>query len=304
VAEAKPEPTAKPAARSKADETQPIADDRDGGDTFDLAAELRDAFEEADEPDANEDSGVLSTVEDGFASIFSEFKKGVSATLTDTDTETRYDLGIAYREMGLYEDAIGEFRVCLTSPDRIVDALTMMGLCALDLGRPADAVSHFEQALAGNELDDAARAGLSFDLGRAFEQTGDPVRAKAAYEAVAEVDPDFPEIQERIQALAYADSSPNLQTAVPAVPAEDEGFESFDDLTAEAEADTDPATESFESFDDVLTEAEAVIDDAEPVEEAATLEPEPEPAAEETPPPDDPAPERPSRGRKKKISFV
>ncbi|MGH0037773.1 MAG: tetratricopeptide repeat protein [Myxococcota bacterium] len=320
AAEPEPEPVAEEPVRSQADETQPIAHESQAAEdeaTFDLAAELRDVFDDGEEEDPNAQSGVLSTVEDGFASIFSEFKKGVSATLSDADTETRYDLGIAYREMGLYEDAIGEFRVCLTSADRMVDSLTMMGLCALDLGRPSDAVSHFEQALAGDELDDTRRAGVSFDLGRAFEQAGDAVRAKAAYESVAEIDPDFPEIQERIQALAYADSSPNLQVDVSAPADDDEGFESFEDLTAEAEADdVEEQAEAFESFDDVVSEAEAAIDDAEPMEPEATAEPEPSVPAEEAEPeaatepdpdppePDDPGPSRPARGRKKKISFV
>ena len=52
----------------------------------------------------------------GSKSIFSDFKKGVSATLDKGDVDTRYDLGIAYREMGLFEDAIGEFKICLEAP--------------------------------------------------------------------------------------------------------------------------------------------------------------------------------------------
>ena len=78
-------------------------------------------------------SAVLSTVEDGFESIFSDFKKGVSATLDAGDYDTRYDLGIAYREMGLFEDAIGEFKICLEAPGRRFDSLYLMGLCARDL---------------------------------------------------------------------------------------------------------------------------------------------------------------------------
>jgi len=310
---ARPAPAAK---RSRADDTQPMREPQGGSaqaavaadsgdeDTFDLAAELRDAFEE--EADANEESGVLSTVEDGFAAIFSEFKKGVSATLSEADTETRYDLGIAYREMGLYEDAIGEFRVCLVSPDRMVDSLMMMGLCALDLGRPSDAVSHFQQALAGDELNDTRRAGVSFDLGRAYEQLGDAARAKSAYEAVAAIDPDFPEIQERIQALAYADSSPSLDTRLAAPAMADGEYESFDDLLGDAEeVEEAPEAEAFESFDDVLSEAEVVEDEPDPPAPApppAAAKPAPAspPEPEKTP---DPGPSRAGRGRKK-ISFV
>ena len=90
---------------------------------------------------------MLSTVEDGFGSIFSDFKKGVSETLADGDYETRFDLGIAYREMELFEDAIDEFRICLDSPTRRFDSLYLMGLCARDLTRFGEAMNHLEQAL-------------------------------------------------------------------------------------------------------------------------------------------------------------
>ena len=107
----------------------------DDGDSFDLREALADVLSDDEElPGGDDASGTLSTVEDGFGSIFSDFKKGVTATLGEGDFETRYDLGIAYREMGLFEDALGEFRVCLDSKARRFDSLHLMGvLCARSL---------------------------------------------------------------------------------------------------------------------------------------------------------------------------
>jgi len=276
------------------DETQPLASTQpaasspepaaspDPGDTFDLAAELRGALED-DEPDPAEQSGsVLSTVEDGFAAIFSEFKKGVSQTLSEGDTDTRYDLGIAYREMGLFEDAIGEFRVCLQDPSRRVDSLNMMGLCALDLGRAQDAVNHFEQALAGEGVDESARAGLHFDLGRALEACGESERARDAYQVTAAFDADYQDVRERLRALE-----------------EGESYESFDDLTGEDDA----SEETFESFDDVLTAAELEDEDAEDATDAEPLDAEPLDPEPEPGPGDDPGSSGSGR-RRRKISFV
>ena len=285
-----------------------------GDDGFDLVAELRDVLAEDDESEsgANGEATVLSTVEDGFASIFSEFKQGVSETLSEEDYETRYDLGIAYREMELYEDAVGEFRMCLDSEARRLDSLHMMGLCALDTGRYRDAVNHMEQVLTAPELPSEMRAGLQFDLGRAFQALGDLARARSAYESVREADASFPGIDEKLAELEPADAGGPSEAETEA------GLESFDDLIAAAEAETESNPEEaevFESFDDVITDVESMAVDPPSADAPAPLEetpPEPEPRAE----PSSPAGKRPDPNadsasqsnprsrRKKKISFV
>jgi hypothetical protein len=235
--------------RQHGDETASGAsseEQEDAGDdgTFDLAAELREALEDEEATGSEE---VLSTVEEGFTSIFSEFKKGVNQTLSDEDHETRYDLGIAYREMGLLDDAVVEFRLCLESPERRIDSLHMLGLCSLDAERGSEAVGYLEQALASSEVEEERRSGLYFDVGRAFESVGDLSRARASFEAICV--PDFPGVAERLAALDDAESSE--------VTSAHDGAE----VTAEAE-------EEFESFDDMVAEVEAM--DA--LEQTATVE--------------------------------
>jgi len=285
-------------------EPEPIVAAADDGDSFDLAAELAGAFEEANAPDAadeaenSETQSVLSKVDDGFESIFSDFKKGVSASLEEGDFETRYDLGIAYREMGLYEDAIAEFRVCLDSANRRLESLHIMGLCALDLGRPADAVNHLEQALATVDLAEDRKIGIYFDLGRCHEAAGDPARAEGVYLEVKSLDAKFPGIDERLESARSGGG------AAPIELADDEGgLENFDDLFSDEGAD-EASGESFESFDDVITSAEADgLTEAEPIDDdddVATAELE-IPADVD----DDPATDSGTSGRrKKKISFV
>ncbi len=264
----------------------------DPGETFDLREALADVLEDGAPAEPSGDtSGVLSTVEDGFESIFSDFKKGVSATLDAGDYDTRYDLGIAYREMGLFEDAIGEFRVCLDSPERRFDSLYLMGLCARDLSRWEDAVSHLEQALALPEIPEERMAGVYFDLSVAQEGAGDRERACASARRVLELEPDFPGASERLAALEAGES------AMPEVGSGGDGYESFDDLFDGDDADDSPddtvpdaePAEALESFDDVVSDAETVLEEAE-VEE--------DPAATTNP--------GDSRGKsgRKKISFV
>ena len=137
--------------------------------------------------------------------------------------------------------------------------------------------------LATQGLPDERRMGLTFELGRACEATGDLARARTSYQRVAEVEPSFPGIKDRIAAL---DSGGGGAAAPEAVG--QESFENFDDFTNPSADEGYPEesdTESFESFDDVLT------------------------AGDEMPAADPGAAESKSSGgkkppRKKKISFV
>lgn len=200
---------------------------------FDLAAELSDDLEAPRSEPATEAPGEAT--EESLEAIFAEFKRGVERTLTAADHETHYDLGIAYREMGLFEDAIAEFRIALESPERKLDCLHLLGLCARDSKRPRDAIAFFQQALSADELPMERRIGIGFDLGIAFEEAGDTAAALEAFDAVHEVSPEFPGLAERLDSLRALGTLAAAPPA-PGPEAEAEVFESFDDLIADAEA--------------------------------------------------------------------
>jgi len=310
VAAAAPAVVAPPAP----DTTQPSFEDMptDGGD-FDLAAELS-GIGDDDAPVRT----LAGTEEEGFEQVFNAFKSGVDRELGEDDHEARYDLGIAYKEMGLLEDAIGEFRIAMQIEARKLSCLHMLALCALDLGRSADAVAHLEQALSLPALPDDQRVPLEYDLARAYAAQGDVARARAGFEAVRKADPTFGDVERELAALA------TKKLAKAAEPAE--AYESFDDLLAEDTGTSKPAEPpTYESFEDLFS------DDAEPAAAAGPadfeadpatdveLDPEPEPAPEPAPPPPpepaharepDPPPASepepaPAAGKKRrKISFV
>jgi tetratricopeptide (TPR) repeat protein len=222
------------------DEAVSVASEEEDADDegFDLAAELEDEFDDANGPGPDADDAA-GTTQAGFQAIFQSFKAGVKETLGAGEYETHYDLGIAYREMGLFDDAIGEFAAALPSPTRKLDCLAMMGVCAIDLGRAQDAVSHLEQALAMPGLEEDRMAGLRFDLGRAYALQSDWSRTRELWQQVAEFDPAFQGVARKLEELGD-DSSPSLGVLEPVEsPGSGEALESFDDLIAEAEAEAD-----------------------------------------------------------------
>ncbi len=289
-----------------------------GGAGFDLAAELSEVLDD----DSKGASATFSGAEgDSFAAVFREFKKGVSKTLSEGDHETHYDLGIAYREMGLLDDALGEFRIACESPTRRVDCLQMMAQCLLELGKAEEAAEQLRQALASEGLDEGARLSLHFDLGCAFESLGDVEAARSAWEAVVACDPSFQGVEERLAAL---ETGPKPEEDTDTVES-GEDFESFDDFLADVEDDEAEAAEAAApeapgvDFDDLVAEAneEGEPDPepeaaAEPPEAHQSLEPEREEPVDEGPEPGPAAPSEDSPGpdrkggprRKKKISFV
>jgi tetratricopeptide (TPR) repeat protein len=256
----------------------------DGEGDFDLAAALADAF---DDDTGSGSRSALPAGDDSFAAVFQAFKKGVRETLSEGDHQAHYDLAIAYKEMGLYDDAIYELRTAMADPNRTAECLHLIGLCAIDSDQAPLAIEHLEQLLLlPNLAGDAALAGR-FDLGRALEGVGDLDGARREWEAVAAVKPGFQNVRARLAGLG----APKPDDSAAA------GFESFEDVIAGgAEQEPEEVIVGGETFDDLVAEANTRETEAEPVLEA-------EPVAEEpAPPPRDPKPAPPRR--KKKISFL
>ncbi|MBW1685472.1 MAG: tetratricopeptide repeat protein [Deltaproteobacteria bacterium] len=272
--------------------------------SFDLAAELSAAFDEDD----GSSSGSLGagTEDDGFAAVFREFKKGVSQTIDEADHETHYDLGIAYREMGLLDDAIGEFQLAKGSPSRRVDSLHMLGICSHELDRAEEAVVHLQTALEVAGVTDTQVMAIRFEQGLALESIGEIDRAREAWELVAAGDPSFCEVERRLAALEDAKPEPEPEPE----PEPDAGFESFTDLFDEEEeaeeAGEDTASgpvEAKEPSEDLIADANEVrVEDDE--DDTGFAAPSDTASAAQVPAAPQPQPEPPRRRRKKKISFV
>src|SRR5262249_11840915 len=163
-----------------------------------LAAALSDAFDDDTGPGPRT---ALPAGDDGFAAVFQAFKKGVRETLSEGDHQAHYDLAIAYKEMGLYDDAIYELRTAMADPNRTAECLHLIGLCATDSDQAPLAIEHLEQLLLLPRLArDAALAGR-FDLGRALEAVGDIEGARREWQAVAAQKPDFQNVRARLAGL-------------------------------------------------------------------------------------------------------
>jgi len=304
-AEPKPAPPPAPAARPVAAPIAAAAPEESGD--FDLAAELSDAF---DDPAEKSASGDVD-----FETVFAAFKRGVSETLDEGDYEAHYDLGIAYKEMGLWDDAISEFHIAMGNAARETECVHLIGLCGIDSGRPEMAVDQLERLLRKPGLVRDQALVVRFDLGRAQAALGKVDAARAAFQAVMAQDPKFQDVAARLAAL----DAPGAEQ--PGAQASDAGFESFDDMLSEMSDDEeqdeekpDPAGETFDDLasdddEDSSPEPSAAAAFEEEPEPEPEPEPKPQPTARPTPTPRSESPRAPAAApaapkRKKKISFL
>lgn len=172
---------------------------------MDLSSELGGLFapqaavEEAPPAAAETEFGDSS-----LADIFKEFKKGVDKQLGKEDYDTRYNLGIAYKEMGLVDEAIAEFQLAAKDEGRLLECSSMLGICFMEKGMPKLAVKWFEKGLKTPGRTEEEYNGLRYDLAGAFEAAGETDRALSLFEELYGQDANFRDVAAKVRELRSA----------------------------------------------------------------------------------------------------
>jgi pentatricopeptide repeat protein len=138
----------------------------------------------------------------------SEFKKGVDRQVGKGDTETHYNLGIAYKEMALFDAAIAEFQAASVDPQRRIDCLTLEGICLRDMGDCTRAEEVFTDTLAMHGLNGEETVSLNYELAVLYEMVGRHEDALRLYRHVRADTPGFRDVAEKIMLLHGGEDSP------------------------------------------------------------------------------------------------
>jgi tetratricopeptide (TPR) repeat protein len=171
----------------------------EGADFFDLASELKDELSKETPAAA---AGALH--EQSIDEIFEEFKAGVEAHEKKEDEDTHYNLGIAYREMGLLDDAISEFNMTNEGEPKFILSRYMLGLCYLENGDFDTAITEIQNALGYSySFGEASeeRIGMHYDLGLAYQGVGNNQGALEEMQKVYNLDPTYREVATKVREL-------------------------------------------------------------------------------------------------------
>jgi tetratricopeptide (TPR) repeat protein len=150
-----------------------------------------------------EDAGV------DLAEMFGELKQDLESgsSAAEEDPETHYNLGIAFREMGLLDEAIGELQKTCQAVDRghpfpqAMQTYTWLAQCFLDKGVPEAAIRWYQKALNAPGIDEDTRTALHYELAGAHEAAGDRPSALKHFMEVYGRNIDYRDVAERIKPL-------------------------------------------------------------------------------------------------------
>ncbi|KPK72319.1 hypothetical protein AMJ87_05150 [candidate division WOR_3 bacterium SM23_60] len=160
-------------------------------DFIDLGEVLRTTLDEEKRPEE------LQTIE----GLVSQFRREVFESIGESDFRSRYDLGVAYKGMGLYQEAIEEFEIAAKDPDLKLKAMEMLGSCFMERGRMDDAMRVLYDGLHVTNRPRLEYFGLHFLLGQCYEQRKNIKQALQHYVDAYQIDKTVPELTLKINHL-------------------------------------------------------------------------------------------------------
>jgi hypothetical protein len=169
----------------------------DEGDFFDLAGELEQELTE----EVGDQEPLIQSREQTLEEIVEGFKKGVAENLSPEDYNTHFNLGIAYREMGLIDEAIGEFQIAAKDRSHLVECCSMLGLSFLEKGLPELAVKWYRQGLAAPDLTEEESLGLLYDMGNTYLAIDDREAARKTFVEVYGINSNYRDVVAKLEEL-------------------------------------------------------------------------------------------------------
>jgi tetratricopeptide (TPR) repeat protein len=192
--------------------------------SFDIAETLG-ALDEEPRPAEGHASGTEQQVD--VEEVFAKFKEGVAKQISVDDGQAHYDLGLAYREMGLIDDAIREFEVAARDLSRECVCQSMIGTIQIERGNLNEAIDAFMRGLHSKMRTPEQEMVLCFEIGAAYEAKKMAKEAINYFSRVARRDPNYRDVQDRMRRLQGTVKAPARAAAVGA---DDEFDRAFDDI--------------------------------------------------------------------------
>jgi tetratricopeptide (TPR) repeat protein len=166
---------------------------------FDLASELEEELRK--EESINGEELLLPGEEESIEDIVAGFKKGMAETLSDEDFDTHYNLGIAYREMGLIDEAIGEFQLAAKDQRYLVECCSLLALCFKEKGFPELAIKWYQRGLDSPSISEDETLGLVYELGDLYLETGNKEAARERFVEIYGVNSTYRDVVAKLQEL-------------------------------------------------------------------------------------------------------
>ncbi len=179
----------------------------EGGNFFDLSAELSGELNTLDSDFDQENVNIDNEEDIGVEQIFQTLKKTFaeeSDKIPDDDINQQkfhYNMALAYSELGMTEQALEESTIALQFTSFRVPALLLRGRIFRETGDLQESLSQFQQGLRERGLRRQDFLYFKYELGLTFKQMDDPPRALESFREAYSIDPEFENVAEEISSL-------------------------------------------------------------------------------------------------------
>jgi tetratricopeptide (TPR) repeat protein len=194
----------RPTTATKPTAAPPKAAPADDGAFVNLGDWLRDDEGPKDTRMVVEEKEPTGDEDADFADMLKKFKQGVAENVDAEDYQSHYDLAIAFKEMGLLDEAIAGFQRALGSKTNRLPTYEALGECFLEKGQPKMAAAILQRGLGEQNATDEQLVGVLYLLGRASEEQEQPAQALDYYQRVFVIDIQFRDVADRMSAVEKA----------------------------------------------------------------------------------------------------
>ncbi|MGO8996475.1 MAG: hypothetical protein ACLQVI_24435 [Polyangiaceae bacterium] len=212
--------------RERPSQAEPMLDLDNNDRAFDIAASL-DALEQGDQAEGGGAAFQEPEQQIDVEEVFAKFKEGVAKQISVDDAQSHYDLGVAYKEMGLLEDAVREFEVAARDAKRECVCRSMIGMIQIERGNLNEAIDALMRGLKAKIRTPDQETVLEFEVAACYETKKANAKALEFYQKAARRDPGYRDVQDRIRRLKGEQKPAAMRAAVGA---DDEFDRAFDDL--------------------------------------------------------------------------
>jgi len=144
-----------------------------------------------------EEEGKTEKKED-LEAVLDKLREKVEEEIGEEDLNARYNLGIAFKEMGLFEDALREFSVSKGEESLYFSSTLMLKECYEGLGRYEEAMGLLDELVEHEGLEEKVRLDIMYQKGLILEKQGDLEKARVQFGKVYEIDENFRDVSERV----------------------------------------------------------------------------------------------------------
>ncbi|MGB7296388.1 MAG: tetratricopeptide repeat protein [Candidatus Aminicenantales bacterium] len=184
-------------------EILPIPADEAGETKYhDLGEKIQDEIEMLQGVFAQQVRGDISMLEKELPEIVSEFRDQVRKKIDAKDYETRFNLGLAYLEQGLIEEAIEEFLLASEDPARALDCYSIISKAFKENNNFAEAKTWLEKSLELVNDGSAAHFALLYELASLHEDNGERIRALELFQRIKDWNPKYRDVRKKVSRLA------------------------------------------------------------------------------------------------------